>query len=564
MLLPQRLLFVCLLSILPAAAIAQAQAWLQIEARPTLAQAEERARAYADVLPDVTGFRLSSGWYAIALGPYATDAAGVRLAQLRAQRLVPGDSFIADGTRYRDQFWPGDSLTPQVTEPIVLTPPEPGEETVQEARAGERSLTREDRAEIQVALQWDGFYNGAIDASFGPGTRRAMADWQSMNGYEATGVLTTRQRYEVLEPMRAARRSLGLDTVRDADAGIEMALPLGLVRFDRHEAPFAHYSPATDDGVRALMISQTGDAATLAGLYDVMQTLEIVPLEGERELSRRSFVLTGRNDDIVSYTYAELDDGAVKGFTLVWPTGDERRRRLALEAMQASFRTDEGVLPDTAGRSSPSVDLMAGLRIRAPERTRSGFYVDGRGRVLTTAAAVADCERITLDDDLEAAVVTVDTAQGLALLEPAQSLAPIEVAQLATDMPGLQSEIAVSGYSFGGLLGSPTMTFGALTDVRGLDGNTAVERLSLAAKDGDAGGPVFDSAGNVLGILLDRAESDRVLPDDVAFAVDAAVIATFLSENGVSVGASDAGEALHPADLARRGADMTVLVSCWK
>ena len=549
-------------------AMAQGTTWVQIEARPTEAEAEARAAAYSGRLDSVNGFRLSSGWYAIALGPFSRDEAASRLAALRAQGLIPRDSFIADGRGFRDQFWPGDGVVlSQPAAPAAPAAPvvlEAGEETVAEARNSERLLTREERADLQIALRWDGFYNSAIDASFGRGTRNAMAAWQEANGYEPTGVLTTLQRRELLEPMRAAEASLDLRPYLDSEAGIDIDLPLGLVAFDRYQPPFAQFTPKTDDGVRVLLISQTGDAATLSGLYDVMQTLEIVPLEGERSLGRRSFTLSGQNDTISSYTYAELSGETVKGFSLIWPAGDERRRRMALDAMQASFLPTEGVLPDTAGDGAvQSVDLLAGLAIRKPLRTRSGFYVDGQGRVLTTAAAVDGCARITLDDDIDATVMASDAARGLALLSPATGLAPLEVAALSGAAPRLQSDIAVAGYSFGGLLGAATLTYGALADVRGLDGNEAVERLTLVSEEGDAGGPVLDASGAVLGILADRDSGSRVLPVDVAFATDASEIRAFLTENGVSIAVAEAGDALHPQDLAARGTDMTVLVSCW-
>ena len=70
------------------------RAWVQIEAQPTLTEAEARARAYAGAFPDVAGFRMASGWYAIALGPYTPDAAAARLNELRRDNLVPADSFV--------------------------------------------------------------------------------------------------------------------------------------------------------------------------------------------------------------------------------------------------------------------------------------------------------------------------------------------------------------------------------------------------------------------------------------------------------------------------------------
>ena len=85
------------------AAVAQEQAWLQIEAQPGLALAEERARAYASVFADTAGFQVGSGWYAVVLGPYTPEAAAGRLVSLKRENLIPRDSFISDGQNHRQQ-----------------------------------------------------------------------------------------------------------------------------------------------------------------------------------------------------------------------------------------------------------------------------------------------------------------------------------------------------------------------------------------------------------------------------------------------------------------------------
>ena len=105
------LLFFILAGMVPAAA--QDRAWVQIEAHPTLREAQERARAYAGAFPDVNGFQMRSGWYAITLGPFTPEGALNRLGDLRRDRLIPADSYISDGEQYSRQFWPvgADTLT---------------------------------------------------------------------------------------------------------------------------------------------------------------------------------------------------------------------------------------------------------------------------------------------------------------------------------------------------------------------------------------------------------------------------------------------------------------------
>lgn len=103
-----------------------------------------------------------------------------------------------------------------------------------------------------------------------------------------------------------------------------------------------------------------------------------------------------------------------------------------------------------------------------------------------------------------------------------------------------------------------------MADLRGLNGEETVKRLSLTAKEGDAGGPIFDNGGAVLGMLLPREVKDgQVLPADVSFSLDAGEILASLETAGISVATTDTMAFMPPETLTLRAADNTVLVSCW-
>jgi hypothetical protein len=253
--------------------------WVQIEAQPSLTEATARARVYAGQLQDVNGFALGGGWYAIAVGPYRRSDAEQVLRTYVNDRIVPRDSFVQFSTSFRQQFWPvganvlnrgvinapanvdtatstPTTTTPEpaqdsvaVTEPTL---PEITDETLAEARRSERSLSAQDRKDLQIALQWAGFYNAAIDGSYGRGTRNSMAAFQEANNFEKTGVLTTLQRAALLKQYNAVLDGLGLKMVRDDQAGIEMMMPTAEVSFARYEAPFAHYESAGSIGAKNL------------------------------------------------------------------------------------------------------------------------------------------------------------------------------------------------------------------------------------------------------------------------------------------------------------------------
>jgi len=578
------------------------QAWVQIEAQPSLRAAEERVRAYSDVFPDVAGFAMDTGWYAIALGPFTPAEAARQLQVLRGERMIPADSYLADTSRFRQQFWPVGAMAapgadiapsalpeaiappvvlpdpvlpettlpetslPRVAEP-VLPAPEP-EESLQQARAGEAALTVAERQLLQTALQWQGFYSAAIDGAFGSGTRASMAAWQAAAGHEQTGVLTSRQRAELLEGYRADLAALGLEAITDTEAGIEVTMPTALVEFSRYEPPFVQYTEKAGSGVQVILISQQGDASTLAGLYDLLQTLEAIPLEGPRALSRGGFTIEATSAAGAAYAQAELRGGLIKGFVLTWTPQNAGRMPRVVEAMKTSFRGIGDRALD-ASLGVPSTEsgaaLMAGLELRRPLLARSGFYIDAAGTVVTTAEAVAGCSKITLDGGPEASVAFVDAGAGVAGLRPAQRLAPPAVAEFRSAPMRAGAEVAVAGFAYADVLQAPVMTFGTLAAAQGLNGEPDLARLALAALPGDAGGAVVDAGGAVAGMLLPRAQTDgRVLPADVSFALNGAALATLLAANGFHPAPSTGSGAMAAEDLTAHSLKMTVLVSCWE
>lgn len=582
-------------------ATAQDRAWVQVEAQPTLDEARDRARALAERFEDVEGFRLGSRWYGIVLGPQAPEAARDRLRALRAEGAIPRDSYVTDGSNFREQFWPPappadapdtaapaaaqDAPAPQeaqappaqdnaaeqaaagdVAPPIAPALPE--DETPEAARAGEQALTRDDRIALQEALQWGGFYTAALDGAFGPGTRAAMRGWQEAKGLEPTGILTTGQRARLLAEWQAEIAAFGFTPVTEAEAGIDITLPLNLVAFDHYEPPFVHFVSRDGSGLRVILISQPGDRTALDGLYDLLQGLEIVPPDGERTRSETGFTIRAEGPRVSSHATASLSQGLIKGFLLVWEPQAAAQAQRVLAQMEASFRPvgnralDPGMAPMTeAARQG----LLSGLELRRPAFSRSGFYVDAAGAVVTVAEAVASCGRVTLDGVTEAEVIATDPATGLALLRPRTALAPPVVAAVQQEPDRVGSEIAVAGYAYEDSLPAAVVTYGRLEAVTGLEGEPGLKRLGISTRPGDAGGPVIDGTGAVLGMLLPRQDSGpRRLPPGVEFAASAEVLAQFLLTQGISAGAALPAGALAPEDLMRKAMGMTVLVGCWE
>ncbi len=574
--------------------VAQSQdgTWIQLEAQPSQTAADTRVRVYAARRDNVAGFGLGRTWYAIVMGPYADrEAATDALLGLRREGIAPGDAFLTNGERFGPQFWPAAGATPvaaatpdavttpqsttaqmdiaAVAAPISDTPASLAaqpDETVQEARVSEQALTQSEKQMLQTAMAWAGFYDSSIDGAFGRGTRSAMEAWQLAQGFAPTGILTTTQRAKLVGAYNAVLDGMNLQLVRDTAAGVEVMIPTGVVSFLQYEPPFARFGPKGDIPAQVLLISQEGDQNRLFGLYEILQTLKIFPPDGDRTRRDASFEISGANAEVQSYVNARLDNGQIKGFALIWPAGDTGRFSRIRDEMRASFNTISGVLDPAIARPNEdqAIDLVAGLQIRKPKMSRTGFYVDTNGHVLTDATAVASCDEISIDGSHLAIVTLRDEDLGIAVLQPQDKLSPQSVAAFQTQVPRIQTEIAVAGYPYGGVLVTPTLTFGRLADIRGLKGEESLKRLALTAQDGDAGGPVFDNGGAVLGMLLPKTVTNgQVLPPDVSFIVDADRIVAALRDAGIMAQTTDTLAFMPPETLTLRAAESTVLVSCW-
>lgn len=573
-----RVLVLAVLAVLGLARMvaAQDQAWLQIESQPSLTMAEERVRAYAAVFPDVAGFQVRNGWYVVVLGPFTPEAAAGRLNDLKRENMVPRDSFVTDGATHALQFWPvGQSAVPEVA-PVIQTPlaevsepavPVLADETPQQAKASEAELSRDDRKALQAAMAWYGFYSAAIDGSFGAGTRKSMAAWQDANGYEATGVLTSLQRNTLIGNYNADQAEFGFETITEAEAGIEITLPTRLVQFDHYEPPFVHFAEKDASGLRVILISEPGDQSSLSAMYDILQTLEVVPAAGERSRNESDFTINAASDTVQSFAYAMADKGTVKGYLVVWTPAEAERMERILPVLRASFRAigdkalDPGLVPmDAAARSG----LLSGLEVKTPKFSRSGFFVDARGTVVTTAEAVAQCGRVTIENDTDAVVTASDAKSGLAVLTPATPMAPAAFAGFQTKAVRKGAEVSVAGYSYESKLPAPVLTFGTLEDDKGLNGEAGMLRLAIPVLPGDAGGPVVDGSGAVVGMLLPGLSGGaKVLPDGVAFAATAQALTQALAAAGIVTTPAASPAMATPDALNAQALGMTVLVSCW-
>lgn len=158
----------------------------------------------------------------------------------------------------------------------------------------------------------------------------------------------------------------------------------------------------------------------------------------------------------------------------------------------------------------------------------SGFFVSTNGHIITNAHVIKDAEKIVVEvvgrKSYEAAVINVDYSNDLALLK-IEAVTPSLFFRSTGELEK-GAKVYTIGYPNPDLQGTEAKyTDGVISSFSGLKGNNGVMQISVPIQPGNSGGPLLDSDGNVVGIIVSKLDALKVaanqdyLPENVSFAV---------------------------------------------
>ena len=259
-------------------------------------------------------------------------------------------------------------------------------------------------------------------------------------------------------------------------------------------------------------------------------------------------------------------------------TRDIVERRLSPEQRAAAQASARNWQPKTAAQSSnvPGASSAdSGGSNTAPSRpapaqaqadsSGSGFRV-ARGAIVTNHHVIDGCSRLRVNGTV-AQVRGSDARSDLALLGVDL---PGPSASLRAKRAAVGEPVAVAGYPLRGLLSGFNMTTGTLSSLSGLGGDTRYLQITAPVQPGNSGGPMLDSAGNLMGVVVSKLDAIRLakitgdMAQNVNFAINVNVLRSFLDANSVDYDSASSNKPIPPTAIAEKARGFTVLVECWK
>ncbi len=203
----------------------------------------------------------------------------------------------------------------------------------------------------------------------------------------------------------------------------------------------------------------------------------------------------------------------------------------------------------------------------------TGFFVTHDGHVLTNNHVIQGCDKISVHGDgmsTGATLVAQDSEHDLALLKAAFTSPNMAYFNSMRQPVKAKDPVVIIGYPGESWRGNdPIIRTSSIIDMKGPTGEEKWLQFKDSVEHGNSGGPLLDSAGNVVGVIVAKNELHIKNPDDSVeiikksdIAISLPTVKDFLERNNVQYQTADSNIYLSPDRVNDRARPFIVNVHC--
>ncbi|UXX84848.1 S1C family serine protease [Roseovarius pelagicus] len=442
----------------------------------------------------------------------------------------------------------------------------------------QQRLTSDDKRFLQLALAFENKYLGLLDGQWGAGSRKALSRY-SYHQFDAAPVNIHLAALFLSAATRIA--DSGWDMIYLDTYGLSLLFPLDAYQRDADSGTFQNWSHTNSSLAIAAGRSDFAGAKAYHA-YGLDKAAGYTPYTVRRE---RTWITSTRGGDGLLYVRSDYvnrgwttiilsatpaDQGILNAVAASLGTGRRDPIRFSRDGYLDHIVTlfleiaDEDTTPPQTGRDTPSIGTAKPETSHASSGT--GFVVNDRGDVLTNAHVAGDCKHIMVDGT-PAQMVAQSKVFDLAVINAPDKSGGAH-ARFASAPAQLNSDVLVAGFPLSDLLEGLNVTRGVVSSLKGVRGDSFNMQISAAVQAGNSGGPLLDSAGLIVGVVVAKLRQDFVqeatgsVPENVNFAVRGEIAKLFLAQNSVPITIGTPTTRPTPVELGAHASDITVFIEC--
>jgi len=204
----------------------------------------------------------------------------------------------------------------------------------------------------------------------------------------------------------------------------------------------------------------------------------------------------------------------------------------------------------------------------------TGFVVSANGHIVTNHHVIDGCigdikGNLTGEAATVLRVVSRDPTNDLALLQAPATATFKDFARIRERSIRSGDSVVAIGFPYHGLLSSDfTVTTGIVSSLSGLLNDTRHLQISAAIQPGNSRGPLFDTSGQLVGVVVAKLDARTVIkatgtiPENINFAIKTGALRDFLDNSVVPYQTAEPKSELKTTDIAGNARAYTMLISC--